>query len=243
MDPDASARGLLGRTPDPLRYGDGEASDAFEAPGIIRSLMPDHVRVLDVGCGAGGQTIAINRGKGNDVVCVEPERMRCAAARMHGLTVHEGAFDEHFAAGCGRFDVIIFADVLEHVMDPSVSLGLARGCLNAGGSVIISEPNVAHWSVRLRLLFGNFDYTDGGIMDATHLRWFTRKSLLELLDRAGLEVVHIGCSAGLWMSEYHARPFSFLPQRLRAWAVLRLLRLFPGVMACQYVVQSRPRGR
>ena len=236
-EPDDSALGILGRKPDPLRYGGGDASDPAEVPGIIRALTPDNVRVLDVGCGTGGQTCAINRGKNNDVVAVEPDPLRAAAARSKGLNVYEGVFNDHFVACFGTFDVIILADVLEHVADPAQMLALVRGCLRAGGSMIVSVPNVAHWTVRFRLLLGRFDYADGGIMDATHLRWYTRKTLLSLLENAGFKVVRIGCSAGLWMSEYNSRPLNLIPQRIRSRAVLLLLRVFPGLMACQYVVQ------
>jgi len=238
-NPDASALGILGRKPDPLRYGGGDASDRAEVPGIIRALTPDNVRVLDVGCGTGAQTCAINRGKNNDVLAVEPDPQRAAAAASLGLNVHQGVFNDQFAASCGTFDVIVLADVLEHVADPAQMLALARGCLRAGGSVIISVPNVAHWTVRLRLLFGRFDYADGGIMDATHLRWYTRKSLLALVRNAGFEVTHVGCSAGLWMSEYNSRPLNLIPGRIRSRAVRLLLRALPGLMACQYVVQVR----
>jgi methionine biosynthesis protein MetW len=236
-NPDASSLGILGRQPDPLRYGGGDASDPAETPGIIRALMPDNVRVLDVGCGTGRQTCAINEGKNNDVVGVEPDPLRAAAARSRGLNVYEGVFNDPFVAAFGTFDVIILADVLEHVADPAQMLALVRGCLRARGSVIISVPNVAHWTVRFRLLLGRFDYADGGIMDATHLRWYTRKSLLSLLHNAGFDVASIGCSAGLWMSEYNSRPLNLIPRRIRSMAVLLLLRLFPGLMACQYVVQ------
>lgn len=241
--PDASAVGILGRKPDPLRYGGGDASDRTDVPGIIRALTPEHVRVLDVGCGTGGQTCAINHGKNNDVVAVEPDPLRAAAALSLGLNVYQGVFNQQFVASCGTFDVIVFADVLEHLADPAQMLALARACLRSGGSVIISVPNVAHWTVRLRLLLGRFDYADGGIMDATHLRWFTRKGLLALVHNAGFQVTLVGCSAGLWMSEYHSRPLNLVPQRIRSRAVLLLLRAFPGLMACQYVVQVQAQAQ
>jgi 2-polyprenyl-3-methyl-5-hydroxy-6-metoxy-1,4-benzoquinol methylase len=231
---------MLGRRPEPLRYGDGDAADPCEAPGIIRSLMPEGVRVLDVGCGAGGQTVAINRGKHNDVLCVEPDELRNAAARAKGLTVHQGSFDATFPRAFGTFDVIIFADVLEHLVDPSAALRLAQGCLNPGGTLFVSVPNVAHWTVRLRLLMGKFDYQDGGIMDATHLRWFTRSSLIALLQNEGFAVTSIAGTAGLWMSEYQRLPFRLVPPKIRRLIVRVLLRFFPRLMACQHVVESRP---
>ena len=239
-NPDSSAPGILGRHPEPLRYGDAAVSSPHEVPGIIRSWMPEHIRVLDVGCGAGGQTAAINAGKHNHVVCVEPDPLRAAAAREKGLHVHAGIFDDRYADSCGTFDRIVFADVLEHVADPGSVLTRARRCLTPGGSVIISVPNVAHWTVRLGLLMGRFDYADGGIMDATHVRWFTRRTLLAVIANAGFEVERVAVSAGLWMSEYNAGVLRLIPRRILARVVLILLRWFPGLMACQYVVQARP---
>jgi SAM-dependent methyltransferase len=240
VDPDSSARGLLGREPDPLRYGEGDALDPFEAPGIIRSLTPDHVRVLDVGCGAGALTVAIHAGKNNEVACVEPDPLRSAAARARGLCVHEGFFDAKFAQGCGTFDVIVFADVLEHLADPSAVLRMARDCLKSRGSLIVSVPNVAHWTVRLRLLLGRFQYADGGIMDATHLRWFTRNTLVSLLQNAGFTAPRIRGSAGMWMPEYHRGPLGLMPLGIRRFAVLVLLRLWPRLLACQWIIAVRP---
>jgi len=239
VDPDASALGILGHQPDPLRYGTGDAVDPAEAPGIIRSLMPANARVLDVGCGAGGLTVAINTGKNNVVHCVEPDPERAAAARERGLSVVSGAFDEAFTATAGLFDAILFGDVLEHLADPAGMLALARRCLTPGGVIIVSVPNIAHWSVRVRLLFGRFDYRDGGIMDATHLRWFTRKTLLAMLAHAGFAASEVHASAGLWMEEYARKPFSLLPWRGRRFIILRLVRAFPSLMACQYVVAAR----
>jgi len=237
--PDSSAPGILGRDPPALRYGDTAASSPYEVPGIIRSWMPDRVRVLDVGCGAGGQTAESNAGKDNDVVCVEPDPLRSSAAREKGLNVYTGFFDDQFADSCGTFDRIIFTDVLEHVADPGSMLTRARRCLNPGGSVIVSVPNVAHWTVRMSLLIGRFDYADGGIMDATHVRWFTRRTLLSVIRNAGFEVERTAVSAGLWMPEYQAGALRVIPRRLLARCVLILLRWLPGLMACQYVVQSR----
>jgi len=237
--PDSSALGLIGRKPDPLRYGQGDSADVAEAPGIMRSLMPTNARVLDVGCGTGGLTVAINGGKNNTILCVEPDPERAAVARGKGLQVVSGFFDEAFIETCGAFDAILFGDVLEHLADPVGFLTLARRCLAPGGVIIVSVPNIAHWTVRLRLLFGRFDYSDGGIMDATHLRWFTRKTLLAMLAHAGLEASDVHASLGLWMTEYGRTPFSLLPRRARRFVLLLILRIFPRLVACQYVVAAK----
>ncbi len=91
-----------------------------------------------------------------------------------------------------RFDAIVAADVLEHLRDPLAVLRTLRPFLADEGAFVISVPNVAHGSVRLSLLSGHFDYQEIGLLDSTHLHFFTRASFEELLDEAelGLAVLH-----------------------------------------------------
>ncbi len=90
-----------------------------------------------------------------------------------------------------RFDLILFADVLEHVADPLAVLRRLLGYLTDDGHVLVSLPNVAAWTVRLGLLAGRFDYRPSGILDDTHLRFFTRDSARRLLEDAGLDVLRV----------------------------------------------------
>ncbi|GIV83543.1 MAG: hypothetical protein KatS3mg052_0550 [Candidatus Roseilinea sp.] len=87
------------------------------------------------------------------------------------------------------FDAIIFADVLEHLVDPWAVLRDMRQLLADGGRVLLSVPNIAHWTARLNLLRGRFDYTDGYLMDRTHLRWFTRRSAKQMALNCGYRIV------------------------------------------------------
>jgi O-antigen biosynthesis protein len=93
--------------------------------------------------------------------------------------------------GSDRFDVIVAADVLEHLKDPLKALRRLRGFLAPGGSFVISLPNVAHGSIRLALLQGRFRYRELGLLDATHLRFFTRESIGQLLDDAELVIAEM----------------------------------------------------
>ena len=94
--------------------------------------------------------------------------------------------DREIPVGEGPFDVIVYGDVLEHLVDPlRVLVDLDRS-LDAGGFVIISVPNIAHLWIRLLLLLGHFDYLDRGILDHSHLRFFTERSLRAMLADAGL---------------------------------------------------------
>jgi GT2 family glycosyltransferase/Flp pilus assembly protein TadD len=94
----------------------------------------------------------------------------------------------------GYFDVMVCADVLEHMQDPAAFLAQARNKLSLRGEVVASIPNVRHWSVLVDLLEGRWDYQDAGILDRTHLRFFTRKSILELFGNAGLVVTGLGAT-------------------------------------------------
>src|SRR5262249_30095248 len=87
-----------------------------------------------------------------------------------------------------RFDVIVAADVLEHLKDPVSVLRALKNLLKSDGYVVASLPNVAHLSVRLALLSGRFPYGETGLLDSAHLRFFTRESVDELFDKAGFAI-------------------------------------------------------
>ena len=88
----------------------------------------------------------------------------------------------------GPYDVLLFGDTLEHLPDPAAVLRRLRTKLRPGGALIISVPNIANWFVRISLLAGRFNYADRGIMDRTHLRFFTVRTVAEMLADAGFEV-------------------------------------------------------
>ena len=94
------------------------------------------------------------------------------------------------------FDTIIFADVLEHLVDPYSVLELIKDKLSPEGELIASIPNVRHWSVVKQLLEGRWDYQEWGIMDSTHLRFFTRQSIQSMFDKAGYNIAGLFCIVG-----------------------------------------------
>src|SRR5262245_42234591 len=89
------------------------------------------------------------------------------------FAVFQTSVSEEFLREHGRFDTIVLADVIEHLPDPAEMVSLLKQGLVPDGSIVASVPNVAHWFVRIDLLRGSFNYQEMGIMDATHLRWFT----------------------------------------------------------------------
>jgi len=96
---------------------------------------------------------------------------------------------EQILAG-NSFDCIILADILEHLLRPDVLLRRVAPFLASGGAIVASIPNIAHGSVRLALLEGHFRYSETGLLDSTHIRFFTRDSLQELLEANGYSITH-----------------------------------------------------
>lgn len=145
------------------------------------------LRILDVGT-ADGYLGAILKERGHYVAGVERDPRLVEKARS--------IYDRFFQADIDRFefperaayDLVIFADVLEHLIDPAAVLRRAIASLKPNGKIIISVPNVANIAVRLSLLLGRFDYGDRGILDRTHLRFFTRQTLTKLLQESGLSI-------------------------------------------------------
>ena len=156
----------------------------------VLDLVGRDRRVLDVGCWTGDLgRVLVERGCEVSGVEIDPEA--AAVAEQHLTRVVVADLDRtplsaQFEAG--SFDVVVFADVLEHLHDPHQALVAARTLLAPGGRIVISVPNVSHGSLRLALLQGRWTLTDTGLLDRTHIRFFTRERLAEVLAGAGLVV-------------------------------------------------------
>jgi methionine biosynthesis protein MetW len=161
---------------------------------IVLDEVPDGARVLDVGCATGYLAAELAR-RGCTVDGIEVDPAAAQQARTHCREVVVGDVEAPAARADvermladSRPDIIICADVLEHLRDPWTVLAWLRTLLAPGGRAVISVPNIAHWTGRRALLRGRFDYTDYGLFDRTHLRFFTRASAAELARRAGFAV-------------------------------------------------------
>jgi 2-polyprenyl-3-methyl-5-hydroxy-6-metoxy-1,4-benzoquinol methylase len=144
------------------------------------------MRLLDLGA-AGGHLGRAVRGHCAFLAGVEPHPPDSTGARegyddwRESDALHAGVWD-------APFDAVLCADVIEHVTDPKALLALIRGWLKPGGVLLASLPNIANISIRLALLFGQFRYTDRGILDGTHRAFYTRATAGELLERGGFRV-------------------------------------------------------
>ena len=153
------------------------------------------LRVLDVGCGFATTSQSIQR-LGNEVTGIESSPEACTVARTRIARVIDADL-QTADLGARQFDAILFADVLEHVAWPVGVLERYLRWLAPGGSVIISLPNVGLWAVRFAHLFGRWEYQETGVLDRTHLRFFTKKSARWMIGEAGLAPVATTYNPGL----------------------------------------------
>jgi len=183
------------------------------------------LRVLDVGCGFATTSEYLQK-LGNDVTGIEESAEACAvAAKRIGRVIQA---DLLTATPDSQYDAIIFADVLEHVAWPVGVLKRYLQWLAPGGSVIVSLPNVGLWSVRVAHLFGRWEYEETGVLDRTHLRFFTRRSARWLLSQAELKPVRATYNPGL------VRPFVPLAKKLLGG------RSAPGAHSPDALLKSKP---
>jgi 2-polyprenyl-3-methyl-5-hydroxy-6-metoxy-1,4-benzoquinol methylase len=190
----------------------------------ILERVPRGGTVLDVGAwtGAHGDWLADRRGATVDGVELNGEA--AAEARRYREMLVGSIEDPALRRQIGsEYDAVLFLDVLEHLAHPDAVLCSAREWLAPGGVVLCSIPNVAHWRVRLALLRGRFDYEDSGLLDRTHLRWYTRRTARDLLRDAGYELT--------WEE-------AVVPQHPRVRVPQWLLR--PELFGYQFLMEGRP---
>lgn len=176
------------------RYdADIDLSNRNNSHTLMVELVGGSKRVLDVGCATGylarvlGERGCTVSGLESDATAAEEARRfldRLVIGDVEDLDLAETFPGE-------PFDVVVFGDVLEHLRDPLAALRNARRVLAHGGSIVASIPNIAHGSVRLSLMAGRFDYQPLGLLDSTHVRFFTKASIERLFHEAGMAIVDV----------------------------------------------------
>ena len=213
-------------------------SHAYEnARPEVTAMVPTSARrVLDLGCSSGALG-AVLRARGAEVVGVErdPAYAHDATDRLDRVVVadvEELAAREDLEHELRRFDCLVAADVLEHLVDPWRALRAYAALLDPAGTAVVSLPNVRHWETFWQLgRHGRWPVRSQGIFDRTHLRWFTLADAWDLLDRAGLDVVRVE-------RVLRARPTVPAGDRLRPLAAIPGLR---ALLTFQHVILARRR--
>jgi 2-polyprenyl-3-methyl-5-hydroxy-6-metoxy-1,4-benzoquinol methylase len=199
--------------------------------------------VLDIGCGEGFFAAELKK-DGNRIVGVDalPHAGEGGALERYiSADLNAALPDLARQAGEHRFDRVLLLDVLEHLVQPELLLSEVRPALKEGGRLVVSVPNVANITVRLALLFGRFPYTDRGILDSTHLHFYTRRTARALLEENGWEIV--AAKTTVMPLELVLGLDSANPLMRAITAVLAAATaLFPALLGYQFVLLARPRA-
>ena len=190
----------------------------------VFSQIPPNVTCLDVGCWKGGLGMALIKQKQCivDGIDVQSDVLKIAKKNGYRNTYKINLNnDDYSLKGINnKYDIIICADILEHLIDPEFFLVQLKSKLKKEGKVVISLPNIAFGLNRLLLLFGKWDYTKYGTLDMTHLRFFTITSLQQMIRSAGYTIIKV-------------KPYN-------QFGLLRYLRpfdtIFPGLLAYQLLL-------
>ena len=206
------------------------------------SVLAGHVRaqahILDLGCGSGalGAFLAEHKQCVCDGVTLSQEEARHAAPfyrHVHVADLEDCDLDQLF--GDARYDYIVCADVLEHLRQPERILAACRKRLTPEGRLLISVPNAGYSGLVAELLHGEFRYREEGLLDRTHLRFFTRRSLSRFLAEQGWQVDDIDTiERALPESEFRVAYDSLPP------AVARHLLATPDALAYQFIASAAP---
>lgn len=212
-------------------------------PDLLQRIPVGARTVLEVGCGAGALGAAFKAIR-PEVVYVGLEQVEAAASLAAGRLDHVLRADaedpELVLPDLPPLDCLIYGDVLEHLRDPWATLRRHAALLHDEGVLLACVPNVQHWSVLANLLQGRWPVAEEGLFDRTHLRWFTRESLKELVASCGLQLQEL--TPRIFQPE---RAQAFVAQLEPALAGLGVDRqqLFEGVAPLQYVLRASRRPR
>jgi SAM-dependent methyltransferase len=191
-------------------------------------------RILDIGCGDGAFGRAIKGRQPATVIGVTFSEEEAARAREYLDSVVTRDLESATLVDLGQFDCVVCSHVLEHLRDPVRVLKSLRDNLTKDGVVLVALPNVLHYRQRLAFLGGRFRYTDGGLMDRTHYRFFDWTTAQALIAEAGLTAESVEALGG-WPGSRFAGPLRASLDRLAAAAS-------PGLFGVQFVVTARARS-
>ena len=207
---------------------------------VIETTRPG--RVFDVGC-ANGELSEFATSIGHQVTATD---ISYPPKHVEKIKFIQSDLDKGVpTAVTEKFDLIICADVLEHLRTPDTLLHDLLKNLEASGKIVASIPNFGHWYPRIRVLFGKFDYDSRGILDQTHLRFFTRKSFIRMANTAGYDVTsvsHTGIPFEIMLRGAPKRKFGW-SGLLRFLALIdrSLCRLRSTLFAYQFIFELKPK--
>ncbi len=194
---------------------------------IVSLIRKEEKDIMEVGCGRGEITRHLSS-LGKRVIGVEIREEKAAEARRFCNELIIGDIENGHTIDSIRslqrlYDLILYSEVLEHLSRPDLTLLDTRQFLRPGGAILVVLPNVAFYKTRLMLLRGRWDYTDEGILDRTHLKFFTRKTAEVLIREAGFRVL-------VNRATHYSHRYAYLYNHLIKW--------WPGLFGEQFVIRA-----
>lgn len=160
---------------------------------ILDFVPSDAKLILEVGCGSGLFGKKLIELRNCEVYGVEPHFESFLLAKENLTEAIHSMFDEEIEDKLNqkKFDVILFNDVLEHILMPEIALSIAKKLLSKNGVIVASIPNIRYYPFLLEILFDkDWIYRDSGTLDKTHVKFFTSKSMKRLFQSEGLQIIH-----------------------------------------------------
>ncbi|MES2307873.1 MAG: class I SAM-dependent methyltransferase [Verrucomicrobiota bacterium] len=202
---------------------------------LIRQIKTPPRKVMDFGCGIGSLGSFIKKNWGAEVTGITYSEAEAEKARNSIDHVEVCDLNDWIPNESQKFDLVICSHVLEHLYQPKKLLFKIKSILAPGGILLVALPNVLFWRQRLLFLKGVFRYTDGGLMDSTHFRFFDYQTAQELITISGY---HIMC-----VEPDGVVPIGFLRRKLPIRWVKSIdqwgLRKFPGIVGCQILIEAK----
>lgn len=204
---------------------------------IAAAVKGRDLKILDIGCAAGNVADLITN-PDTEIIGIDIEDFSGRSPKITRF-LKQNVEQEFEPGALGQFDYILLADILEHIRNPREVLRECRGALKSGGSIIVCVPNVAHWSVRLGLFFGRFSYALRGILDATHVHFYTKATISSLLAETGFRITRFDATPV---------PLPDLVPELSGSILIRLMhnlghaasRSWKSLFAYQFVISAVP---
>ena len=203
---------------------------------LLALAPPGPGRALDCGCGAGANARLL-RARGFEVTGITLSPGERELAALHCARVLLADLEQVLPEEVGNeYDLVVLSHVLEHLQRPERLLGAVKGLLAPGGVVLVALPNPLFYTIRLRVLLGRCDYESGGILDDTHLRFYSFASAAVLLERSGFCVLEARADGGfpLW------RIRNLLPPRVVTRIDAAASRWRPGLFGRQLLYRAMP---
>lgn len=212
--------------------------------GAIASMIQPNSSVLDVGCARGhlGKYLAKQRNctmTGIEYFDAPLEIARASGAyrELFNIDLNQLA-DQQLPHLAGAFDYVVCADVLEHLLNPLEVILKLKYYLKPDGRLLASIPNVAHASIKASILLDEFEYTPQGLLDHTHIHFFTYKSISRFFTEAGLYIDRTRATFISFEGFYNNRAYFNLPAEQQ-----RFITGDPHSLVCQYIIESRMSGQ